>query len=118
MSPRDLAKIGLLVLDKGKWEGKRVVPEDWIKESTSLKVPRDQTNHKFDYGYLWWETEFKFGNRNVQAVMGWGVGGNLLFIVPELNLVCVITAGNYNDPQSSKASLQLFQDYILPAFSN
>lgn len=116
MAPRDLAKIGLLVLDKGKWDGKRIVPEDWIKESTSVKVPRDQTNHKYDYGYLWWETEFRVGSRNVKTVMGWGVGGNYLFIVPDLDLVCVVTGGNYNDSQAGKCSLELFQNYILPAF--
>jgi CubicO group peptidase (beta-lactamase class C family) len=116
MAPRDLAKIGLLVLNKGKWGGKRIVPEDWIRESTSLKVPRDQTNHKYDYGYLWWETEFNVGSRNLKAIMGWGVGGNYLFIVPEKDLVCVVTAGNTNDPQTAKGSLLLFQDYVLPAF--
>jgi CubicO group peptidase (beta-lactamase class C family) len=116
ISPRDLAKIGLLVLKQGEWEGQRIVSEDWIKESTSLKVPRGQTNHKYDYGYLWWETEFKIGNRNIRTVMGWGVGGNYLLIVPEKNLVFVITAGNTNDPQAAKCSLRLFQDYVLPAF--
>ncbi len=118
LSPQDLAKIGLLVLNKGKWAGKQIVSEDWIKESISRKVSRDQTNKKYDYGYLWWETESTLGNQRFKTLLGWGVGGNYLFIVPDKNLVCVITAGNYNDPKAAKSSLQLFQDYILPAFSN
>ncbi len=116
LSPRDLAKIGLLVLNKGKWDGKQIVSEDWIRESTSQKIPKDQTNKKYDYGYLWWKTEFKVRQKNASVIMGWGVGGNFLFIAPEKNIICVITAGNYNQPQEANNSLKLFQEDILPAF--
>ncbi len=117
MTPRDLAKIGLLVLQKGLWSGKQIVSEDWIKQSTSLQVPRNQTNKKYDYGYLWWETEMPAGDKMVKIIMGWGAGGNYLFIVPEKDLVCVVTAGNYGDSKTAQVSLKLFQDYVLPAFS-
>jgi len=106
-----------LVLNRGKWNGKQIVSENWIEQSTSCKVSRDQSNKQYDYGYLWWETEMELWGRKVKTILGWGVGGNYLFIVPEKDLVCVITAGNYGDSKTAKASLELFGDYILPAIS-
>jgi CubicO group peptidase (beta-lactamase class C family) len=114
LSQLDLAKIGLLILHHGQWDGRQIVSKDWINESTSRKVSKEQTNKKYNYGYLWWETEMKDEGQNLNVVMGWGVGGNYLFIVPDKNMVCVITGGNYNDPKAAKSSLQLFQDHVLP----
>jgi CubicO group peptidase (beta-lactamase class C family) len=117
MSPRDLAKIGQLVLNRGTWQGQPIVSEDWMKQSTSCRVLREQTNKKYDYGYLWWETEVGLKGQKVKTILGWGVGGNYLFIVPDKDLVCVISAGNYNDSKAAQGSWMLFQDYVLPAFS-
>ena len=50
MTPRDMAKIGQLILNKGKWNGQQVVSEDWVEESTS----RITKITGMDYGYLWW----------------------------------------------------------------
>ncbi|MEJ2054820.1 MAG: hypothetical protein P8X42_12940 [Calditrichaceae bacterium] len=49
--PRDMAKIGLLVLDDGKWQDEQIVSKEWIRESTKLHVQESQF---FDYGYQWW----------------------------------------------------------------
>jgi CubicO group peptidase (beta-lactamase class C family) len=118
LAPRDLAKIGQLVLNRGKWKGGQIVSEDWITQSTSCKVSREQTNKKYDYGFLWWETEVELKGQKIKTILGWGVGGNYLFIVPEKNLVCVISAGNYNDSKAAKGSLELFENYVLPAISS
>ncbi len=118
MSPVDLAKIGQLVLNRGKWEGRPIVSQDWMKQSTTCRVLREQTNKKYDDGYLWWETEVALKGQKVKTILGWGVGGNYLFIVPDQDLVCVISAGNYNDSKAAQGSWKLFQDYILPSISN
>jgi CubicO group peptidase (beta-lactamase class C family) len=112
LSPLDLAKIGLLILHKGKWNGQQVVSEDWIDRSTSAHVDKDQTNKKYDYGYLWWKTEMPAETKKIQVLMGWGVGGNYLFIVPDKELVCVVTGGNYNDAKAARGSLELFQNFV------
>lgn len=51
MYPRDLAKIGLLVLDNGFWNGEQIIPKEWIITSTNPYVAESKF---FDYGYQWW----------------------------------------------------------------
>ncbi len=113
LRPRDLAKLGQLILNQGKWNGAQVISKDWIKRSTSVQVRRNQKKGEADYGFLWWIRAFPAGGKNIRVIDGWGVGGNHLFIVPDLDLVCVITAGNYKDGKLGAESLEFFKNYIL-----
>jgi CubicO group peptidase (beta-lactamase class C family) len=117
LKPRDLAKLGVLYLKKGEWNGKQVISERWVEESTSVQVPKKQAHQPFDYGYLWWQRQVPCHGKSVRVIFAWGVGGQYLFIAPELDLVCVITAGNYRDSKLSAKSFQFFQDYVLGVFS-
>ncbi len=60
LSTRDLARIGLLMLREGDWEGEQIVPRDWVEESVSLTTPNEDMNPAryrdsgFGYGYMWW----------------------------------------------------------------
>ena len=49
-TPRELAKVGQLVLDKGKYQGRQIVPESWISEVLTTKVP--QADMGYEFGYL------------------------------------------------------------------
>jgi CubicO group peptidase (beta-lactamase class C family) len=97
LTPREMAKIGCLVLDKGKWKGRQVVPEDWILKSTFIQVPARKTGKEAGYGYLWWVREAPWHGKKLRVLDAWGVGGQHIFIVPGLNLVCVLTGGNYKE---------------------
>jgi CubicO group peptidase (beta-lactamase class C family) len=98
MKPRDLAKIGLLVLNRGVWDGKRIVSEEWLQTSTS----RHSEGSVFfgEYGYHWWMN--KYGGH--RAIFGMGYSGQYLTIVPDLNLLIVINS----EPNGSA------QDTMLP----
>ncbi|MFD0670029.1 serine hydrolase domain-containing protein [Cohnella sp. GCM10027633] len=94
MTARDLAKIGLLVLNRGVWNGKRIVSESWLTESTS----RHAAGNAFfgTYGYHWWLSRYA----GHEAIFGMGYGGQYLTIVPDLNLVIVLNSaatGNAED---------------------
>jgi CubicO group peptidase (beta-lactamase class C family) len=115
MRPRDLLKLGFLYLNHGQWKGRRVLSEDWIERSSALQVPKIQTNGKNDYGYLWWEREVPTARGPVKVLFAWGVGGQYLFVAPSLNLVCVITGGNYKDSRLGANSFKLFQENLLAA---
>jgi len=92
LTPRDMAKFGYLFLNRGKWNQQQVVSEEWVKESTSLKVKiPDNVNYAkdLDYGYWWWIQE--------KGYMAWGAGGQYIIVRPDLDLVVVITANGFDD---------------------
>jgi CubicO group peptidase (beta-lactamase class C family) len=97
LRPRDLAKIGRMVLDRGRWNGKQVVPAGWIDEALRDRVPAGALR----YGYQWWRTELKGKERSVTLIAAMGNGGQRLYLAPELDLVVVVTAGQYNRPETS-----------------
>lgn len=90
MRPRDLAKFGLLYLNKGKRGKRQIIPKKWIDESTSNHVVPDLWS-PFPirgYGYLWWL--LKVADYN--AIAAWGHGGQYLLIFPEIDAVIVIAS--------------------------
>lgn len=111
MRPRDMAKIGQLVLQGGKWNGQQVVSRRWLEQSTSEQT---QMDGGASYGFLWWRGVPPAGSGLPLIIQASGNGGQLIFIVPELDLVSVFTGSNYN---SRKAGLpfELFYRYILKA---
>ncbi len=115
LRPRDMAKIGWLVLENGNWKGRQVVPEQWIRESTAPHVLSPRTDKKSDYGYLWWERDADWNGRKLRVLDAWGVGGQHIFIVPGLDLVCVLTGGNYKDGIAANHSFEIFKE-VMDAF--
>lgn len=95
MRPRDLAKIGQLMLNGGAWNGERILSQEWVTESTTKHVALKKSERW--YGYLWWIREAE--TRKHGTVEGFylsGKGGQFVFVVPALELVVVLTAGNYD----------------------
>ncbi|MDR0287706.1 MAG: beta-lactamase family protein [Clostridiales bacterium] len=86
-TPRELGKIGQLILNGGKWGSEQIVSEDWLDAMTSEKVSADETGRPdLAFGYLWW----KDTKRNLNCM--WGRGGQLVMINKEKNLIVVITS--------------------------
>ncbi len=97
LAPRDLAKIGYLYLKDGVWDGKRILPEGWVKTSTTSLTATSEKG--IGYGYSWWALP---PNRAATqgAFLAWGYGGQLLIVVPELDLIAVFTGWNiYDKPE-------------------
>ncbi len=84
----DMARIGELYLNNGIWNGKRIISEQWIKDSTTLQF--DRSSGSADYGYQWWVRTF--GDNNYPAYFAQGHYGQYIFVVPDLNLVVAITS--------------------------
>jgi CubicO group peptidase (beta-lactamase class C family) len=93
LRPLDMTKIGQLVLDKGRWQGKRVVSEEWIEESTAPLVATNREVQK--YGYLWIRlgAPLEAGPYPVIVAEGWG--SQIIHVVPALDAVVVNTGGNH-----------------------
>ena len=93
MRPRDLLKIGQLVLDGGRWQNKQIVSRAWIEESTA---PHINGEGLFFYGYQWWLGRSLTSREEIRWISGVGYGGQRLYIVPSKGLVVLTMAGLYN----------------------
>lgn len=113
MTSRDMAKIGQLMLNNGKWNEKQIVSEKWTEESTTSETKITG----IDYGYLWWNIPFKTKEKMVVAKVATGNGGQYIMVLPDLDIVAVFTGGAYNSKED-KLPFAIMNDVFLPTFTN
>jgi CubicO group peptidase (beta-lactamase class C family) len=111
LRPRDMAKIGQLVLAGGRWNDRQIVSKAWIETSTALKL---KATGGLSYGYLWWLGRARPDGRELPWIGALGRGGQYIRIVPELDLVVVVTAGYYEDysPRAFGVQNGVFRDVL------
>jgi CubicO group peptidase (beta-lactamase class C family) len=111
-----MAKIGQLVLSGGRWNDRQIVSKAWIDASMA---PRLEATGPYFYGYLWWLGRSLVNEREVRWAAALGRGGQSIRIIPELDLVVVVTAGYYQDysPQAFQIQSGVFRD-VLRAISS
>jgi len=87
MSARDLARFALLFRNRGVWDGRQIVPAQWVQDSTTAYSKAD---HGFGYGYLWWTAGVHDAlHLPAGSYFAWGAGGQFAFIFPQDDLVIV-----------------------------
>lgn len=101
LMPRDMAKLGLLYLRHGNWDGNQLLPDGW--GVTAVYAPPDDY---WKYGYLWWI--------GPDYYLAMGRGGQFIYLFPEQNLIVVLT-GNGGEDRYGTVVETLLRDYILPA---
>ncbi len=109
MRSRDMLKIGMMLMADGKWQGKPLIPEAFVKRALSPLAHSYGTSH---YGYFWWVDDFKAGDKSYHCPAGRGAGGQFILMFPELELIVVITAHN----KGMGTMLQDAPKRIIPAF--
>jgi CubicO group peptidase (beta-lactamase class C family) len=110
----DIAKLGQLYLQKGKWNGKQLVPEKWIEQATSKQVPNDQEGHS-KIGIDWQQGYgFQFWRCTHNAFRGDGAGGQLCVVIPDKDAVVAITA----DTGNFQGEMNAIWDKLYPAFQS
>jgi CubicO group peptidase (beta-lactamase class C family) len=116
MTPRDLARIGQLVLDSGMADGRQVVPAEWLAECF---VPRVSVNELQRYGYQWYLGDMEFLAGGTVRLEHWvgcaGNGGQRLYVLPDLDLIIVVTAGNYSAPEQWLPPIRVVREAVLPS---
>ncbi|MDO5978571.1 serine hydrolase domain-containing protein [Flavivirga spongiicola] len=117
LTPRDMLKFGQLYLNGGVWNGKRIISENWIQESFKKHTRLQDVKDKNEYGYLWWHDTYIINGESIASIEARGAGGQFIFIVPALESVVVITAGNYRNRKGNQ-SREIFKEFILPALLN
>jgi CubicO group peptidase (beta-lactamase class C family) len=117
MRPRDQLKLGQLYLNGGVWNGQRVVSKDWVERSTSRQSSFGPTlGADHDYGYGWHLYHFEVGGRSYRAYAAGGNGGQIVMVIPDLDLVIGFTGGAYGEfAKWYKWQLELVPQFIIPA---
>jgi len=90
LRPRDMAKIGYMMLKDGKWKDKQIVSSSWVRESTKAQVEGDILLGS-GYGYQWWCGRTFINNKTIETFYAAGKGGQYIFVCPALDLVTVFT---------------------------
>jgi len=108
----DIARFGQLYLQKGKWNGRQLIPQKWIEQATSKQVPNDQESHS-KMGLDWQQGYgFQFWRCTHNAFRGDGARGQLCVVMPDQDAVIAITA----DTGDMQGELNVIWDKLLPAF--
>ncbi|HAF58455.1 MAG TPA: serine hydrolase [Opitutae bacterium] len=88
---RDMLKVGHLVLNDGEWMGEQLIPREYLERATS---PLVDTRGNAKYGYFWWSENYEVDGKIYKSKQGRGAGGQFLIILPEIEVVAVLTAHN------------------------
>ena len=105
--PRDLLKFGEVYLRGGRWNGRRIVSEEWVRQSTAQVVPVENGD-----GYGWHRAVLTVNGRKYQEFEANGNGGQFLIVVPELDLTVVFTASDYQRYRVWRK----FRDVLMPEY--
>jgi CubicO group peptidase (beta-lactamase class C family) len=108
---RDLLKLGQLYGNAGRWQGRQVISEAWVRQSVS---PHANARADTDYGYLWWLQTFQVNGQKIPTYGMYGTGGNKVYVLPEQHVVVVVTTTNYRVAGAGTLTDKLFTTVIVP----
>ena len=110
LRPRDLLKLGRLVLDDGRWDGRQLVPADWVRDARAPGLPTNIDGVR--YRGQWWTGTARWKGRAVAWQAAFGNGGQRLFVVHDLDLAIATTAGAYDQLPTAIAVNRFVQDVV------
>jgi CubicO group peptidase (beta-lactamase class C family) len=109
---RDFIKLGQLMLNRGTWQGQRIVSEDFVARAGSPLY----NLRNIHYGYQWWGETYPYKDRTVYAFSARGAGGQTVTVVPDLDLIVATFAGNFASRKGMfAASTDPIPRILLPA---
>jgi len=116
LSTRDMARLGYLMLRRGKWAGKQLVPRDWVKRITRPVIhlpdmhPASMREGRVGYGYLWWVFDGPWARGPYKgAFTGMGAGGQYITVLPQLDLVVAHKTNLDRTARKSVSGRQYFE---------
>ncbi|MGW9687135.1 serine hydrolase domain-containing protein [Flagellimonas sp. 2504JD1-5] len=87
LSPRDLLKFGEMIANQGEYNGSQIVSKHFLDEASKFHYEHKNASEKSGYGYGWWVVD----DNNKRVMMASGYGGQMIGIVPDEDLVVVVT---------------------------
>ncbi len=110
LTPRDMGRLGQVYLNEGTWNGARLLAADYVRAATSYQSAGDGTG-RTPYGYQWWVTDAS----GYDAFYALGYGGQYIYVVPELDLICVIAVGFETELLELRSPRPIIETVIVPA---
>jgi CubicO group peptidase (beta-lactamase class C family) len=111
LTARAFAKIGQMYLDSGTWRGKRVLDPSYVKQASTPRY----TMGALRYGLAWWVVDYNFRGETTEGYFAAGNGGNIVMVIPKLDMVVTFYSANYQDAATFIPQRQYIPDFILPA---
>jgi CubicO group peptidase (beta-lactamase class C family) len=108
----DFAKYGQLYQNQGLWNGKQILPKEWVEQSLSHQMPIAKDEY---YGYLFWNKTYQLEGKEYEVYYCSGNGGNKIMVFKDQPLVIVITATAYNKPYGHSQVDAMIRNYLIPA---
>jgi CubicO group peptidase (beta-lactamase class C family) len=114
MTSLDYAKYAQLYKNNGVWNGKQILPENWVEKTFTKQIQISGRDNQF-YSYLFWNKTVNYKGKNYETYYCAGNGGNEFIIFKDLPLVIIITSKAYNKPYGHPQADKIVHDYLLPA---
>jgi CubicO group peptidase (beta-lactamase class C family) len=114
MKSLDYAKYVQLYRNNGVWNGKQIIPIEWVQKTFTHQIQIPERDNQF-YGYLFWNKSVAYAGKNYETFYCAGNGGNELIVFKDLPLVIVITSKAYNKPYGHPQADKIVKDFILPS---
>jgi CubicO group peptidase (beta-lactamase class C family) len=95
LRPRDMLKLGILIENRGKWNGNRIVSESWINAAVAHQSRIDDSDYGLGIWHRWYRVQTAMGDQRVDTIMLSGNGGQKVFLVPSLDLIVVSTGSAF-----------------------
>jgi CubicO group peptidase (beta-lactamase class C family) len=110
MRPREMARYALLYLNDGQYNGKQIIPSWIVTESREEVWNENDVEDDYGYGELWWLTTID----GYDSLIGWGYGGQFMLIIPDLNIVTIITQDT-KEIDNEIDSAAFMKNYLIPS---
>lgn len=111
LTARSFAKFGQMYLDSGVWKGKRILDASYVKKAGTPRYAMSGIH----YGLAWWVIDYPFRGGTVEGYFAGGNGGQIVLVIPKLDMVVTIYGANYQSAETFVAQRQYVPRFILPA---
>jgi len=114
MRSLDYAKYAQLYKNNGIWNGKQIIPQEWVEKTFTHQIQLPDRDNEF-YGYLFWNKSVVYQGKNHETFYCAGNGGNEFIIFKDLPLTIIITSKAYNKPYGHRQADTIVKDFIIPS---
>ncbi|WP_369765129.1 serine hydrolase domain-containing protein [Flavobacterium sp. WC2429] len=114
MRSLDYAKYAQLYKNKGVWNGKQILPKEWVEKTFTHQIQIPERDNQF-YSNLFWNKSVFYKGKNYETYYCAGNGGNEFIMFKDLPITIIITSKAYNKPYAHAQADTIVKDYILPA---